>query len=238
MEQLNPETRTSVYYGITFVLARGWVAEKSKTVEFQKSLIDNGLDFSQTNIRGNSFVLTRSGPANLTLKLESAAQQVSSIQIASQNSQGDLEMFIQEAEGVVRAYQQSWPAQQYQLIRSVAKIQHLYSSQDHAFKYLWEQRLGQSPKDFESLGKRPVAGGGIRLILPPYADQGKDPNSIEIRIESFMQEPRKILVETTSVWPKPVVVKGGDKFNCAGILRTVQEYATDQVWTFLTQEKL
>jgi len=238
MEQLNPETRTSVYYGITFVLARGWIAEKSKTVEFQKSLIDNGLDFSQTNIRGNSFVLTRSGPANLTLKLESAAQQVSSIHIASQNSQGDLEMFIQEAEGVVRAYQESWPAQQYQLIRSVAKIQHLYSSQDHSFKYLWEQRLGQSPKDFESFGKRPVAGGGIRLILPPYADEGKEPNSIEIRIESFMQEPRKILVETASVWPKPVVIKSGDNFNCAGILRAVQEYATDQVWTFLTQEKL
>ena len=49
--------------------------------------------------------------------------------------------------------------------------------------------------------------------MPPYSEAGKEPNSIELRIESFMQEPGKILVETTSAWPKPVVIKTSSDFN-------------------------
>lgn len=237
MASINPETRTSVYFGITFVLARGWSADKGKTVDFQKNLLDNGLDFSQTNILGNSFLLSRTDPCNFTVKVESPTKQMSSVQIGTQNPQGDLEVFIQEVGAVVDAYQKSWPGQQYQLIRSVAKVQHLYSSTEHAFKYIWEERLGQSASDLASLGKRPVAGGGIRLVMPPYAEEGKEPNSIEVRIESFMQEPGKLLVETTSAWPKPVVINNSADFNVGGLLHELENYATDKVFAFLTQGK-
>ena len=237
MAGINPETRTSVYFGITFVLARSWSADKARTVDFQKNLLDNGIDFSQTNIIGNSFLLSRTNPCNFTVKIESPAKQVSSIQMGTQNPQGDLGVFIEEAGAVVDAYRKSWPGQQYQLIRTVAKIQHLYSTQGHAFKYIWEERLGQSSGDLASLGKRPVAGGGIRLVMPPYAEAGKEPNSIEVRIESFMQEPGKLLVETTSAWPKPVVINSSSDFNAGGLLKDLEDYATDKVLAFLMQVK-
>ena len=237
MEAVNPETRTSVYFGITYVLAIGWMPEKSKAVDFQKALLDNGLDFSQTNILGNNFTLLRNQPSRLQIKLESPTRQVSSIHIIAQNPSSDMEMFIQETNAVTRSYQQIWASEQYQILRSVAKIQHLYSSREHAFKYLWEGRLGQSPRDFECLGKRPVAGGGLRLIMPPYSSGNEEPHSTEIRIESFLHEPRKILIETVFVWPKPRILQKGEKFNSGAILESLEKYATNEVWTFLTQSK-
>ena len=237
MEAINPETRTSVYFGITYVLAMDWIPEKSKTINFQKALLDNGLDFSQTNTLGNVFTLIRSQPSRLQIKLESPTRQVSSIHIIAQNPSSDLEMFIQETDAVTKAYQQAWPSDQYQILRSVAKIQHLYSSREHAFKYLWEGRLGQSPQDFECLGKRPVAGGGLRLIMPPYSSGDEEPHSTEIRIESFLQEPRKILIETASAWPKPRTLQKEEKFNSGSLLEPLEKYAINEVWTFLTQRK-
>ena len=116
MKAINPETRTSVHFSINYVLAMGWEPGKPKTVDFQKALLDNGLDFSQTNVRGNTFTLLRSQPSNLTVKLEAPAQHLSSVQVIAQNPSYDSEMFLQEASAVMDAYQQSWPAEQYQII--------------------------------------------------------------------------------------------------------------------------
>lgn len=237
MKAINPETRTSVHFSINYVIAMGWAPDKAKTVDFQKALLDNGLDFAQTNVRTNMFTLFRSQPSNLTVKIETPAQHVSSIQIIAQNPSYDPEMFLQEASAAMAAYQKTWPVEQYQIIRAMAKIHHLYSSQGHAFKYLWEDRLDQSPEDFRCLGKRPVAGGGLRLIMPPHAIENEEPHSIEVRIESFLHEPRKVLVETAFVWPKPSVLPKGERFDPALLLGPVEEYATNEVWTFLTQKK-
>lgn len=237
MKAINPETRTSVHFSINYVLAMGSEPGKAKTVDFQKALLDNGLDFSQTNIRGNTFTLLRSQPSNLTVKIEAPVQHVSSVHVIAQNPSYDSEMFLQEASAVMDAYQKSWPAEQYQVIRAMAKIHHLYSSEGHAFKYLWEDRLGQSPQDLVCLGKRPVAGGGLRLIMPPHAVENEQLHSIEIRIESFLHEPRKVLIETIFVWPKPTVLGKDERFDPGLLLGPVEEYASNEVWTFLTQKK-
>ena len=235
MKAINRQSRTSVHFSISFVIATAWTPDKALTVDFQKALLDNGLDFSRTNAGTNNFILSRTQPSHLQVKLESPAPQVSSIQIVSAPPAYDLEMFIQEASAATGAYQQTYAADQYQIIRCGAKLQHLYSSRAHAFQYLWEMRLGQSPQDFHCLGQRPVAGGGLRLVMPPHSKENEQPRSIELRIESFLREPRKLFIETAFVWPKPLLLQKDQKFDPESRLISLEQYATNEVWTFLTQ---
>jgi len=237
MEAINRQSRTSVHFSINYAIASGWAPDKAVTVDFQKALLDNGLEFSQTNAGPRSFTLSRTQPSHLQVKLESPAPQVSGIHIVSAPPTYDLEMFIQEASSATDAYQQTYRTGQYQIIRCAAKIQHLYSSQTHAFQYLWETRLGQSSEDFRCLGARPVAGGGLRFVMPPHETPEQEPCSVELRIESLFREPRKLLVETGFVWPKPLLLQQGEKFDSADRLNTLEQYATNEVWTFLTQAK-
>ncbi|MHC5060162.1 MAG: hypothetical protein ACYTFK_03645 [Planctomycetota bacterium] len=237
MDAINRQSRTSVHFSINYVIAAGWMPDKIVTVDFQKALLDKGLDFSQTNAGGRSFTLSRTQPSHLQVKIDSPAPQVSSVNIVSAPPAYDLEMFIQEASATMEAYQQTYPAQQYQVVRCAAKIHHLYSSQEHAFQYLWETRLGQSPEDFRCLGSRPVAGGGLRLVMPPHTAEEAEPCSIELRIESSFKEPRKLFIETVFVWPKPTLIQADEKFDPGDRLGELEEYATNKVWTFLTQTK-
>jgi len=237
MDAINRQSRTSVHFSINYAIASGWTPDKAVTVDFQKALLDNGLEFSQTNAGPRSFTLSRTQPSHLQVKLESPAPQVSGIYIISSPPTYDLEMFIQEASSATDAYQQTYRTGQYQIIRCAAKIQHLYSSQTHAFQYLWERRLGQSPEDFRCLGPRPVAGGGLRFVMPPQEIPEQEPCSVELRIESLFREPRKLLVETAFIWPKPMLLGEGEKFDSAFRLNTLEQYATNEVWEFLTQTK-
>ena len=75
------------------------------------------------------------------------------------------------------------------------------------------------------------------MIMPPHATEGQEPCSIELRIESLLREPRKLMVETAFVWPKPLLLQSGEKFDPGQLLIGLQEYATNEVWTFLTQTK-
>jgi hypothetical protein len=73
--------------------------------------------------------------------------------------------------------------------------------------------------------------------MPPHEIAGSEPCSIELRIESLFREPRKLLVETAFIWPKPLLLQRDEKFDSAGRLTTLEQYATNEVWTFLTQTK-
>ncbi len=216
-------------------MAIQWAPEKAMALDFQKALLGNGLDFSQTNMAPTKYTLFRAEQSPLRVIIESNGPQISSLHVIAQNPNCDLDMFIMDAEAVCRAFQQTWAADQYQIIRQAAKIHHLYSCNAHAFSYLWEKRLGQSPDDLKALGGRPVAGGGLRLVMPPFNKEGEQPKSIEIRIESFMRETTKLFIETAIVWPKPTFIKGDENLNPKSLMHETEEYATNEVWNFLTQ---
>jgi hypothetical protein len=97
--------------------------------------------------------------------------------------------------------------------------------------------LNQSGQDFRCLGNRPVAGGGLRLLIPPHAVGAEEPRSIEIRIESFLLEQRKLLVDTLFVWPKPRPINAGQAIEPESYLQPVEQFASNEVWTFLTQPR-
>lgn len=237
MIPINRDSKTSVHFGINFLLAGPWGHEKGVILEFQKALLDGGVEFTQTAVRPAGFSLIRNETSPMQVILESPNPQVHTLQIASANPQYDLDMFSRESQVVVTAYQKTWRHPQYQVLNSGGVIRHLYSVKDHAFKYIWEQRLGQSGEDFKLLDSRPVAGGGLRLLIPPHQKEGGEPVSIEIRIESFLREAQKLFVETVFTWPQPRIVNETNGFDCQGRLSEIEAFAANQVWDFIAKQK-
>ncbi len=237
MIPINRESKTSIHFGVNFLIAGAWGHEKGALLNFQRALLDGGLEFSQTNARSNGFTLVRTEPSALQVVLEATAPQVQTLQIIAGNPQCDLDMFGRDCEAVTAAYQKTWPMPQYQILSTSGCIRHLYSTKTHAFQYLWEQRLGQNPRDFAVLGSRPVAGGGLRLVLPPHAKDNAEPAGIEIRIESFMRETQKLFVETVFNWPRPRVIVEQQGFQAPARLNEIESFAANDVWSFIAKQQ-
>jgi hypothetical protein len=234
MEWIHRNSKTTSHFSLHYLLAGAWNPERIKAVEFEKALLDNGLDFSQTNLYEKTFLLSRSQPSQLQIKLESPGPQVMGIQIVSQNPQYDLDLFCRDAEAAISAFQVTWPAEHYQVLTTTGKLHHLYSTEVHAFKYLWEQRLRQQPQDFQILGKRPVAGGGLRLLMPPHSVDGRRAVSIEVRVESFLRETNKLFVETVFTWPQPHNVAAEQGFSPQQLMQEIEMFAANELWDFIT----
>lgn len=237
MIPINRESKTSVHFGVNFLLAGSLGHEKGMLLAFQKALLDGGLDFAQTAVRPSGFSLVRSEPSSLQVILDIPGPQIHTLQITAPNPQYDLDMFEREASAVTAAYQKTWRHPQYQILNTGGCIRHLYSARVHAFQYLWEQRLGQSGQDFALLGNRPVVGGGLRLLIPPHQKEGSEPVSIEIRVESFLRESQKLFVETIFTWPQPRIVNESGEFDCQSRLHEIEAFAAGQVWDFIAKQQ-
>jgi hypothetical protein len=237
MEGFNRESRQSIYFEVSYVIANEWPSDIRERLDFQKSLAERQLDFPQASAGTHNFTLTRTEQSPLQVKAASLGPRVSNISISSKRPVHTLDLFSKEAEGVCDAYRQTWLKQQCQILQCSARIQHLYSCQGHAFKYLWEERLGQEPQDFSYLGNRPVLGGGLRLVMPPTKED-IEPVHIEIKIESFFPELGKIFIETFFVWPKPRLLTKNEKFDPELRLKRVEKYAVNEVCDFLLRPKI
>jgi hypothetical protein len=236
MENFNRESRQSIYFDISYIIARDWAADTMKRLQFQKTLAEKQLDFPQTGAGPSDFTLIRIEPSPLQVKVASLGPRVSSIFIGSENPAYMLELFGKEAKTVCDAYRQTWLSEPCQILQCNARIRHLYSCRDHAFKYLWEDRLGQTPQDFHYLGK-PVLGGGLRLVMPPLKED-TEPVQIEIKIESFLREPKKMFVETFFLWPQPRLLAENTGFDVEARLKSVEKYATTNLCDFIAQSEI
>jgi|GEM_PF-313018 len=234
VNKVNKNTRTSIHFSISYLLAGQWAAEKPKCLDLQKALIPSELEFSQTSFAPNRLTMVRGEPSNLQVILEAPGPQVTGMTITSAYPQYDLAMFQKETEAIWQAYQQVWPAPQYQVLQCSARIHQLYSCSEHAFKYIWEDRLGQKREDFNAFGGRPVGGGGLRLVMPPASINGQEPSSIEVRIESYFRELAKLFIETVFVWPQPRTIEAGGQFDPTQRLNAVEAYMDKEVWDFVT----
>jgi len=236
MDKFNIESRQSIYFELSFVIAALWSADTMKRLDFQKALAERGLDFPRTSVEPREFKLLRTEPSPLQVKIASVGPRVSSISISSEKPQHTLEMFVKEAEAVCEAYYQLWLGQDFQILQCAAKIRHLYGCEDHAFKFLWEDRLGQKKEDFGFLGKRNVLGGGLRLVMPPLKDEA-EPVQIEVKIESFFAESKKMFVETFLLWPRPRVIEAHRRFDVRLRMQSAEDYAAGEVCDFILRKK-
>ena len=235
MSTFNLESRESIFFGIHFIVASNWVADHKRFLDFQGALLTEALEFSEVAVGQRSYTLTRKEPSSLQVKVGSVGPQVSDITVITPaRPNHTLELFIKEVEAVCSAYLKVWAANTMQILQSDVTLRHLYSCDCHAFRYLWEERLGQQESDLRFLGGRKVLGGGLRLVLP-RADQWKE--NVEIKVESYFGEPQKVFIETTFIWPEPYPIAKTDDFNAAKLLKTVEEYATGDVCRFLLKQE-
>jgi hypothetical protein len=234
MAELNRNSRQSIYFGVNYLVAIPWVADKSKQLDFQRALLEHQLDFPEVKAGERILTLVRKEQSPLEVRIASLGPQVSGISVRSEGPAYDIDLFAKEADAAYTAYHKTWVERPCHILQCDATTRHLYSCGDHAFKYLWETRLGQKGGDFHHLGKRPVLGGGLRLVIPPISNE-PEPNQIEIKIESFFGEPRKMFIETLFVWPptQPRLLDKNSKFDPEFRLKSVEKYAINEVWNFL-----
>jgi hypothetical protein len=171
-----PETERAIHFGVNFFFSPAAELSQPRFVEFQSRLATDarGLVFEQ-NARspdGKEMSLTRSTePLQVAVKL--VGPNIGQLLIVASHPGRMLEEFESEAASVVDAYCDTWP-RPVTVIRRDCTIRQLYAvREEHAFKFLWERRLHQR-EDAISTFKRPVLGGGIRLVFPPRADEPDD----------------------------------------------------------------
>jgi hypothetical protein len=224
------------HVGINLLTVPGLDLSRSKSLEFQRAVLENGLEYSKVDNQENGITLIREAPSLLQIVV--ANQQalvnqllISQLLIVAPKPVMDITAFVKEAEAATKAFETVWPAQQRQIVGGDANIRRLYESTSaHAFQELWETRLRQPPGDLRILDK-PIRGGGIRIVLDPRAED-IDPVSIEVKIESFLEDPSKLFVETQCTWLKPAAWKSSAIVTER--IMSLNDYFENQVHGFMT----
>lgn len=226
-----PESRVTIHMGINFVVSPMPTIDMERNLNFQESLVRQGIDFSKVDFKERQILVIREAPTPLHVKVAALGPPTGQLLILAPHPQRPLSLFVREAEAVIEAFCSTWPEERRQIISCDATLRDLYeASGEHAFQELWETRLGQSRASLEILG-RPVLGGGLRFVMPPQAD---DPDAVqmEVKIESFLRDTKKVFVETQFTWPTPR--PPGAAFNPRDRLQQVDAYVDNQVVSFIT----
>ncbi len=228
------ETRQTIHIGVNFVFAPAVVTDRAFGLSFQQALLKEAIEFDHAQFDDNGLTVVRKAPSNLTMRVIGAeSAPVSQLLVVSAGIASLPGMFCQEADAVIRAFERIWPAPSRQILRCDVTIRDLFeTSKDHAFRELWESRLRQPPEALAALG-RPVLGGGLRFVMPPQPDKPNDA-TIEVKIESFLQDSRKLFIEIQFVWPMPQNIAQGGLFDASNRIRQANRYMEDQVIAFIS----
>ena len=231
---MKPQSRDIIHMGVNFVISPPPIINRQNYLGFQQALVSHGIEFANAAYKEPKIEVAREAPAPLQIMVGVLVPQpLGQLVIVAPLPARDLEYFIKETEAVVGAFDATWPVQQKQIISCDATLRDLYeTTSEHAFKELWETRLGQSPNSLAAFG-RPVWGGGLRFVMPPQPNDPK-PVQIEVKIESFLRDTKKIFVETQFTWPQSM--PPGEPFDPGARLRQVDKYIEDQVLAFISEE--
>jgi len=226
-----PDSRQIIHIGVNFRIAPMPILDVQSNLNFQQSLVTHGIDFTRVQFTEREMVVARDTAARLEVKLAAVGPpSVGQLLILAPHPGRDLTLFAKEAEAVVEAFEATWPTQPRQIISRDATMRDLYeTSAEHAFRELWEVRLHQPPDSLAALG-RPVLGGGLRFVMPPQPDD-PEPVQIEVKIESFLRDAKKIFVEAQFTWPSPK--PPGSPFDPADRLEQVNEFIESRVVPFM-----
>jgi len=228
---MKPQSRYIIHLGINFVTIPAPVVTRQSSLAFQAAIGESGLDFVRAENPENQIILTRESPSPLQVMVGLLEPQVGQVRIVAPNPKGSLELFVQEAEAALEAFAAVWPAKNRQIIRSDGAIRELReTSAAHAFQELWESRLGQTSQALAVFG-RPIRGGGLRFVMDPLPAE-PEPVQIEVKIESFLSDTKKMFVETQFVWLKPT--DPGAPFAARERLSQMNSYVEEQVQAFLS----
>ena len=230
MPRLNPDSRQSIHFGINFVAVPAPSLVLDKALSFQRRLAQGGIDLPSCQRTEQALELRRAAPP-IWVRLAIVGPQVCQLLIVAEQPDRPLDLFKREVVAICDAYKHTWEVPKQFVVRDVT-VRSLYSGSGlgHAFSYVWETLLRQSPEDAKMLGK-PILGGGLRFVMPPIENDQPEPTAIEVKIESFLADPARLYVETQFSWPRPT---DNDEFaNAPQLLRRVEDYINNTLVKFM-----
>ena len=230
IQYMKLHSRLIIHLGVNYIIFPRPLISQQTLILFQNEILKSGLEFSNVLLKEGKIIVTRESPTNLQINVSTFDPQVGQLLILAPNPQRSLELFIQEAEASVNAFSNTWPAANRQIINCDAAIRELHeTTSEHAFQELWEKRLGQSPETLTAFD-RPIRGGGLRFIMEPSQDE-VDPARIEVKIESSLNDTKKIFVETQFFWLQPT--SPGSPFPVRNRLDQINSYIESKVHAFI-----
>lgn len=227
---MRAETRRLIHLGINFLIMPGPTVNQRIGLNFQDALVQQGIEFDKVEYEEHSVKVIRERLPLQVVVASSANQPTGQLLILAPQPARPLDLFVQETEAVVEAYQTVWPSPQRQIIRRDVTVRSLYETDQHAFQELWETRLGQSENSLAVFGRR-VLGGGLRFVMPPEENK---PAQIEVKIESYLRDTSKVFVETQFTWPAPT--PPSVSFEPRDRLYEVNDYCENEVIDFIKGE--
>jgi hypothetical protein len=232
---MQPDSRQTIHMGINFIVSPIPAIDKTSKRKFDEALEAQGIDFSEIKLNEQEIIVIREKPSRLEIKIATIGPPaIGQLLIVAPNplsKDSFTDLFAKEAEAVVRAFETAWPTQNRQIIHRDVTFRDLYeTSVQHAFAELWETVLGQSSEKLSRLG-RPVLGGGLRFVMPPISLE-TEPVQIEVKIESFLRDTKKIFIETQFTWPQPMTP--GTPMDPEDRLNRVDEYIENNVFAFIS----
>ncbi|WP_061248251.1 hypothetical protein [Leptospira alstonii] len=226
--------RNLIHVGLSDLFLPVVVRSKSEILQFQSNLEELGIEITGTNYAPNQNVFTRQlSQSILTVQIVNAGPNITQLLVISENPEGSLESIEEDFERVIEAFDKVWQIQGKNVVKSDLTVRLLTdSSTEHAFGEIWEKRLRQSKDNLQQLG-RPILGGGLRFVLPPLNPQDSEDHGIEIKIESFFPDPRKVFIEAIFLWGAPRMIS--EKWNASDRIQKVIQYAEQHLISFLDQ---
>lgn len=230
---MKTQSRVIIHAGINFISAPAPLVGQQTILSFQQAVMAHGLEYNRVETQKNTISLIRDNPSPLQITVTSHEAQMGQLLIIAPQPKTSLDLFIQEAEAAIGAYEAVWQAPKRQVVHSDATIRQLYeTTSKHAFQELWENRLGQPAQSLGVFG-RPIRGGGLRFVMDPVNEDL--PAQIEVKVESFLSDTTKIFVETQFTWPIPAAP--GTSFNVRERIEKMNSYIQAHVQPFVSGEK-
>lgn len=218
-----------IHAGINYIVSPAAETSRRKGLDFQHFLLEQGIEVAESKYeKAETINVVITDPIFVSIMVSSIGPGVGQLLLVGDRRPGDSFSFGLQADAIIKAYEQTWPFEKHQIIHCDITLRYLYETgEDHAFKMLWEERLGQSEDSLSVLG--PVLGGGLRFVTPPTPEQ-KEPHLTEVKIESFLKDTSRLFVETEFKWEGP---PRNWLFNPVERINEVNDYVNNQVAKFI-----
>jgi hypothetical protein len=226
------DSRKTIHIGINLVMTHIPQIDTRLSRKFQALLDEAGVEYTNVAVspEGNELSIGGKQPGGLQIKLAHLNPLVGQLLVIASFPEGTVTEFGTEAERIVRAFEELAPSSYRQLVAKDATIRDLYNTAGaHAFQLLWEELLGQQSGRLKHLDHA-VLGGGLRFVMPPMENE-PDPVSIELKIESYLNDASKMFIECQASWPKPA--QAGELIDPVGALTTVDNYIKETAIDFI-----
>lgn len=230
---MKPNSRTLLSIGTNLFLAPKVVLDWAGFLQLQSNFATAGIEINEASRPNHSEIqLRRNVPSPLQIAISATPEQGNHVLVEGRQPALITFSYKSDLEAARKAYLQT-SSQQQGVIGCDMTFRCLYETAgDHAFKELWETTLGQSEQNLNAFG-RPILGGGLRFVMPSTENSPTDP-AIEIKIESFLRDTRKLFVEAQFVWQ--MIGQSLAEFDLTERVDQVDSYIANEVVRFIQGE--